>query len=41
VKRKASRIAGTVPVGQQQGSYFLQLPFRYSIPLIVTSGVLH
>ncbi|KAL2120318.1 hypothetical protein VTJ04DRAFT_4344 [Mycothermus thermophilus] len=41
VKRKAPRIAGTVPVGQQRGSYFLQLPFRYSIPLIVTSGVLH
>jgi hypothetical protein len=40
-KRKAPRITGSVPVGQQRKSYFLQLPFRYSIPLIATSGVLH
>ena len=39
VTRKALRV--TTPKGQQRTTYWLQLPYRYSIPLIVTSGVLH
>ncbi|KAI7544392.1 hypothetical protein KC331_g6837 [Hortaea werneckii] len=31
----------TTPYGQQRSSYFLQLPYRYSIPLIVASATLH
>lgn len=27
--------------GQQRSTYFLQLPYRWSIPLTVTSGLLH
>jgi hypothetical protein len=31
----------TQPLGDQRSSYFLQLPYRWSLPLIVTSGTLH
>lgn len=31
----------TNPRGQQRSTYFLQLPYRWSIPLTVTSGFLH
>ncbi len=31
----------TNPTGQQRSTYFLQLPYRWSIPLTVTSGFLH
>lgn len=31
----------TIPQGQQRSKYRLQLPYRYSIPLIVVSIVLH
>ncbi|KAI7216629.1 hypothetical protein KC333_g4725 [Hortaea werneckii] len=31
----------TIPYGQQRSSYFLQLPYSYSIPLIVASATLH
>ncbi|KAH7062959.1 hypothetical protein BKA63DRAFT_189701 [Paraphoma chrysanthemicola] len=37
--RKALRV--TTPVGSQRGTHFLQLPFRWAIPLVTTSGVLH
>ncbi|KAF2105458.1 hypothetical protein BDV96DRAFT_560385 [Lophiotrema nucula] len=37
--RKGLRVS-TKPRGQQRSSYFLQLPYRLSIPLIVLSGVL-
>ncbi|KAJ9654101.1 hypothetical protein H2201_009048 [Coniosporium apollinis] len=37
--RKSLRV--TAPVGQQRSTYYLQLPFRYSIPLIITSILLH
>jgi hypothetical protein len=31
----------TRPQGQQRSSYRLQLPYRYSVPLIIISIVLH
>ncbi|KAF4458711.1 hypothetical protein FALBO_14546 [Fusarium albosuccineum] len=31
----------TVPKGQQRSTYRLQLPYRWSIPLLTVSGVLH
>jgi hypothetical protein len=31
----------TKPVGQQRSTYFLQLPYRYAIPLSTTSALLH
>ena len=37
--RKALRVSS--PDGQQRSTYWLQLPLRYSIPLIVASGSLH
>lgn len=39
VSRKALRV--TTPQGQQRAIYWLQLPFKYSIPLIATSATLH
>jgi hypothetical protein len=39
IKRKALRVSS--PKGQQNSTYRLQLPFRYSIPLLVTMTVLH
>ena len=37
--RKTLRI--TSPKGQQRSTYWLQLPYRYSIPLAATSSLLH
>lgn len=37
--RKGLRV--TRPSGEQRSTYFLQLPYRWALPLIVTSGVLH
>jgi len=31
----------TKPFGDQRSTYFLQLPYRWSLPLIITSGTLH
>lgn len=39
VKRKPLRVSE--PKGKQRSSYYLQLPYRYSVPLIICSGVLH
>lgn len=39
VKRSALRV--TTPKGEQRSTYWLQLPFKYGIPLVVASGVLH
>ena len=39
VSRKALRV--TTPRGLQRATYWLQLPFKYSIPLIATSAILH
>ena len=38
-KRKALRV--TNPRGNQRSTYRLQLPYRYGIPLVILSGVLH
>ncbi|KAK5124153.1 hypothetical protein LTR85_001856 [Meristemomyces frigidus] len=38
-RRKPLRV--TSPRGQQRSTYYLQLPYTYSIPLIITSGTLH
>jgi hypothetical protein len=38
--RKGLRVS-TSPVGAQRSTYFLQLPYRYSTPLVVVSGVMH
>lgn len=37
--RKLLRV--TKPVGQQQSTHFLQLPYRYAVPLTTFAGVLH
>lgn len=37
--RKGLRV--TKPVGQQRDTYFLQLPYRWSLPLTISSGGLH
>lgn len=39
VTRKGLRV--TDPQGDQRSTYFLQLPYRYSLPLIGASGILH
>ncbi|GME22008.1 hypothetical protein GTA08_BOTSDO09507 [Neofusicoccum parvum] len=40
VTAKGLRVSG-VPRGAQRGTHFLQLPFRYSLPLAAASGLLH
>jgi hypothetical protein len=37
--RKGLRVSR--PVGEQRSTYFLQLPYRLAIPLMITSGTLH
>jgi hypothetical protein len=37
--RKGLRV--TDPTGKQRSTHFLQLPYRWAIPLTVTSGLLH
>ena len=38
-KRKTLRVAD--PVGEQRSTYWLQLPYTYSIPLLIMSSLLH
>lgn len=38
-KRKGLRV--TAPEGEQRSTYFLQLPYRWAVPLMATSGSLH
>lgn len=38
-ERKPLRV--TSPTGKQRSSYWLQLPYKYGIPLLVMSGMLH
>lgn len=38
-KRKPLRVSE--PLGIQRSSYFISLPFRYGLPLYVTSGIMH
>jgi hypothetical protein len=37
--RKGLRVSQ--PTGEQRSTYFLQLPYRWATPLMITSGVLH
>lgn len=39
-QRKGLRVSAS-PVGSQRSTYFLQLPYRIALPLMVTSGLLH
>jgi hypothetical protein len=39
-KRKGLRVSRQ-PIGAQQTAYFLQLPYRFGIPLMLLSGALH
>lgn len=39
-KRKGLRVS-TLPRGHQRSTYFLSLPYRYSLPLLAFSGILH
>jgi hypothetical protein len=39
-KRKGLRLSRQ-PAGAQQASYFLQLPYRFGVPLMLLSGTLH
>lgn len=39
LERKPLRVSD--PYGRQRSSYFLQLPYRYAVPLVAMSGVLH
>ncbi|GAB1740943.1 hypothetical protein NU219Hw_g6013t1 [Hortaea werneckii] len=38
-RKKPLRV--TTPHGQQRSSYYLHLPFRYAVPLVVASATLH
>lgn len=38
-ERKALRV--TWPIGMQRSSYWLQLPYKYAVPLLIISGALH
>ncbi|KZM27396.1 hypothetical protein ST47_g1466 [Ascochyta rabiei] len=39
-KRKGLRLSRS-PTGEQRSTYFLQLPYRFGIPLVILSGTLH
>ena len=39
-KRKGLRLSRS-PIGEQRSSYFLQLPYRFSVPLMILSGTMH
>lgn len=39
LRRKGLRV--TSPTGRQRGTHFLHIPFRWSLPLSCTSGILH
>lgn len=40
LERKGVRVS-EVPLGHQRGTYFLQLPYRFALPLLGVSAVLH
>lgn len=37
--RKTLRVSA--PIGQQRSNYYLQLPYRYAVPLLLSSMLLH
>ncbi|ETN47063.1 uncharacterized protein HMPREF1541_01253 [Cyphellophora europaea CBS 101466] len=41
LKNHPRSLRTTQPVGEQRRTYFLQLPFRFAVPLIFMSGLLH
>ena len=41
VRNLPKTLRASDPVGQQRSTYFLQLPFRFAIPLIIVSALLH
>jgi hypothetical protein len=41
VERKGLRISSTRPRGAQRSKYFLQLPYRFSLPLVLFSLLFH
>jgi hypothetical protein len=38
-RRKGLRV--TRPVGEQRGTYWLSVPFRFAVPMIILSGLFH
>src|SRR6266516_3151171 len=38
-RRKPLRV--TAPLGEQRSKYYLTMPYRYAIPVIILSGTLH
>jgi len=40
IRRNGLRVS-TTPKGAQRTTYFLQLPYRFSIPIIIVTGTLH
>lgn len=40
-ERKPLRVTSPSPASKQRSSYWLSLPYKYAIPLLVTSGILH
>jgi hypothetical protein len=40
IERKGLRVSAE-RIGAQRVTYFLQLPYRYALPLMITSGLLH
>ena len=39
--RRPRRLRVSLPADGQRSTYYLQLPFRYAIPLIMASGLMH
>ena len=39
--RRPRRLRVSLPADGQKSTYYLQLPFRYAIPLILASGLMH
>lgn len=40
IRRNGLRVSAT-PRGAQRSTYFLQLPYRFSVPIIIVTGMLH
>jgi hypothetical protein len=41
IGRSRTKLRTTCPKGQQRSMYFLQLPYKYSLPLLVLTSTLH
>jgi hypothetical protein len=40
-ERKGLRVSAESPRGDQRSGYFLSLPYRFALPLMAVSGLLH